>query len=341
MTTHQFLQFVPPEPRRRIVREIGVALMNRYLNVAPLLSRTRLVKISRRRIPCFSASRDATNRKEWNSKPICVEDIELALEDGEFDFKRFDLFDPSCDWLDPEIVASPQFHLADADGEVLKFVFPTTLGETFPLAPKLDREGTAISSPQRSIQSRIHTLRSRLVENSSKFMEMDWFQDLRSLFAECVSLIDVTLHQLYYKAKYDPLPGWCFDEQRLGPPHGLRLSHKLQWVHKITGRDLNAPKDEQAAFAAIRELRNHLQHFDPPCFCFTLEDAANWLNLVPLVARFAWRIRMAIGSPVSIQLITLLLAPDVRFVPENPTRRRAKQSAEAGYASCRWADANS
>ncbi|OIP36501.1 MAG: hypothetical protein AUK47_15030 [Deltaproteobacteria bacterium CG2_30_63_29] len=162
---------------------------------------------------------------------------------------------------------------------------------------------------------RIRELREALVNNSDEFSSDAWFQNLRSLAGECVSLIDVTLHQLYFKAQHDPLPGWAFDDTKLGERHNRRIADKLKWGFLISGNPLNA-KEEIAAFDSIRELRNHLQHFDPPCFCFTLErDAVKWLNDALLVGRLAWKIRQQVGAPLSMPLIRLLLAPEAAFQP--------------------------
>ena len=60
-------------------------------------------------------------------------------------------------------------------------------------------------------------------------MDCRGFTHLRMLLNECVSIVDITLHQLYFKAEYGPKPaGWTFDPDRLGRRHGVRLKDKLQ-----------------------------------------------------------------------------------------------------------------
>src|SRR5262249_54842106 len=82
-----------------------------------------------------------------------------------------------------------------------------------------------------------------------------------------------------------------------------------------------------------KNLRNHLQHFDPSSFCYSFEDAAVWLNDVPSVARLNWGIRKCMGSTLSVPLIELLLWPRVTFVPKDPDRKRKPQDETVGYAS--------
>ncbi|MBK9002204.1 MAG: hypothetical protein IPM35_41320 [Myxococcales bacterium] len=308
--------------------------MSAYLGANPAMSRSKLLKLPAQRIKCWTAARDGSRRREWESEKLSIGIIEQELERGGFDYAKLNLTDPACDWLDAQVVASPRFHMVDQAGDTLKFQIPTTIGDKFPIVPLIDREGTAISSPQRAIQTRILALRERLVGQSSSFESDEWFQDLRNLFSECTSLVDVTLHQTYYRAKYNPMTGWAFDAAKLGPPYGRRLVDKLAWVHAITGRHLNAHEDING-FTRIKNLRNHLQHFDPPCFCFTLEDVATWLNDVKATARLAWKIRLAVGSPLSVPLMQILLAPDVRFVPKD-NRPRQPQPSTVGYASCKW-----
>jgi hypothetical protein len=207
------------------------------------------------------------------------------------------------------------------------------LGPAFPLRPCLDREGRIFASLHDLLLNRLQVLRSRLVEASANFQQDDWFHDLRGYIADCVSLVDVTLHQLYFKAQYDPLPGWKFDAAVLGDRYGRRLFDKLRWVGQITGRPLDDAGRERATLATTKALRNHMSHFDPPCLCFTLEDAAQWLNNVHDIATLIWKIRTRAGSPLNSRLTALLLAPKVAFVPLDPSLQRAPQSEGVGYAS--------
>lgn len=332
MSGHKFLAFEAPKPGRRVVREVVVTLMNGFFHAN--LSRSRWLKLQRQPVAWWRQGRNG-QREHRTSKPIDLRMIEARLEKGIVTFEDLDLFDPRCEWLDAAVAAGPQFHFVDQNGETLKLQMTTTLGSSFPLVPRLDREGYAYNSFQLMILRRMGTLRRALVENSDDYVSTDWFQDLRSLVAECVSLIDVTLHQLYFKAAHSPLPGWRFERERLGDRHARRLKDKLGWVHQITGRSLNADA-EVRTLTEIKEIRNHLQHFDPPCFCYTLEDAARWLNAVSDIAALAWKMRTCLGSPLCMPLVELLVSPPVLFVPKDPSRRRLPQGDDVGYGSTRW-----
>ena len=77
-------------------------------------------------------------------------------------------------------------------------------------------------------------LHKTLIDNCAMAIDLDgmsWFHDLRMLLNECVSIVDITLHQLYFKAEYGPRPaGWTFDPDKLGLRHGVRLTEKLKWI---------------------------------------------------------------------------------------------------------------
>src|SRR5208283_4655980 len=101
------------------------------------------------------------------------------------------------------------------------------------------------------------------IDNCAMVIDLDglsWFHALRMLLNECVSIVDITLHQLYFKAEYGPSPvGWTFDSDRLGPRHGVRLKDKLQWINKITGKPLDDARDEVASFVILKDITKPLQ----------------------------------------------------------------------------------
>jgi len=198
--------------------------------------------------------------------------------------------------------------------------------------PTLDREGSAYTSFQGSLVTRITRLRDGLVLRSGAPQAEEWFDDFRTLVSDSVAFIENTLHQVYFKAKYDPLPGWRFDPNVLGLRHGRRVADKLKWIQQITGVSLHA-RDEVAAFVLIKDIRNHLQHFDPPSFACTWEEMAEWLNAVLQVGRLAWMMRKCVGALPSVPLIEFLLQRRVAFTPRDPTRRRLKRPEHVGYAS--------
>ncbi|MGK4001144.1 hypothetical protein WMF31_00865 [Sorangium sp. So ce1036] len=329
--SHSFLRYISPKPHRRVVHELAVALMNQYFNAS--LSRRQWLKQPRQPAAWHF---DNHSRK---SKPIDINIIESLLETGTFDFNALDIFDPRCNWLDSSIHIKARVHLPGSDGKSVVFRIPTNLGSSFPYVPHLDREGHALNSLQIMSQKRILELHSIVVSESHSYDQLSWFQNLRSYICECVSLIDMTLHQIYYKARYSPLPGWTFNKNKLGPRFGRRLSDKIAWIYKITSKHLGA-EDELKEFYILKDLRNHLQHFDPPCICYTLEDVAHWLNGIHSVAALAWKIRKCIGSPLSVPLIEMLLTPVVEFVPSDTSLPRIPQPSNVGYASTRPRDVN-
>jgi hypothetical protein len=198
-----------------------------------------------------------------------------------------------------------------------------SLGKDFPLVPTLDREGM------------IFTSFDGVLHGSVLLRGPRWFNNLRLLVNDVVSAVDIKLTYLYLLAEYAPKPGWRFDKAKLGERHGRRMEDKLRWVEAITGRQLNAPQ-ARGAFKELRELRNHLNHFDPPCLAYSVDDVARWLNLVPMVGELLWEIQRCMDEPLSRDLVRWLLLLPVAVVPRDQTRPRPAQLSTAGYASTRW-----
>jgi len=337
---HRFLRFRPAIRGRPVVHQIAVSILNTYAREKR--SRTKWLRAPPLRITWYQETTvpgdvGARRRVERVSKPIRVERVEEHLEAGRFDADAFGLPGLFCNWLDPSLQLKLEAPLLLKEG-MTTAIAGTNFGAAFPLRPGLDREGLAISSFQNLSIQKVIEARTALVEKSNMQDLGEWFQALRQYTSEAVSWIDTTLHQLYFKAQYAPLPGWSFDKTRMGSRHGVRIADKFAWVGRITGKSLN-PGSELADFHMIRKLRNHLQHFDPPCFSCTMEEAVRWLNAAQGVGRLNWRIREAIGSPLCPELIRLLLLPDVEFVPKSPEIPRVPQGPHSGYASCMWPDA--
>jgi len=216
--------------------------------------------------------------------------------------------------------------------------FPTALSASFPISPKLDREGRAFSSLQLMLLQSWLELRRRLVEQSHLMFEgYEWLRDLFSYFSTIVAAVDNTLHQLYYRAKYESaVHGWQFDEQALGPPHGQRMEDKLRWVGQITGKPLEKCPVELRQFIRLKNVRNHLAHFDPPALAFTIEDVSEWLNATFHAASLLAHVRENLGEPICLPLVSLLIAKPVEWYPFDPGKRRVPQRADVGYASTCW-----
>lgn len=244
------------------------------------------------------------------------------------------------DWLDTSIEIKQPFHAPanERQDDSLTFMLASPLGDKFPIHPKIDREGRAFSSLQGMLLQSWLDLRTRLVEQSNQLFEgYDWLRDLFMYLNTVVSAVDNTLHQIYYRAKYqNSTPGWTFDERKLGPATARRLKDKLSWVGQITGQPLDDCTAEVAQFVQLKDVRNHIAHFDPPAFAFTIEDVARWLNGSFAVAKLLWAVRKRVAQPMSSPLIALLLAREVDWYPRDAGMRRVPQRPDTGYASSCW-----
>jgi hypothetical protein len=333
MGEHKFLRFSKRlSGNSRVLRDCAVAILN--FHFAKNWSRSRWLKV-KPSICKWWYEREG-KREDKESQPMSLSFVERQLEvNGQIEREKLNLREMHCEWLDHNVVASTNFHWADEGGDAVTLNTPLAFGATFPISPKLDREGRVFTTLQVVLQKSLLAHRTWLVANSHQFDSDEWLSHLRSFIGDAVSLVDMTLHQIYLKAEYAPKPAWRFERADLGERHGRRLADKLKWVFKITGNHLEDTDVERQAFETFRQLRNHLQHFDPPCFCYTLEDVERWLNLFRPLCGFLWRIRNAVGSPMSELLIQSLLEPDVEFVPSIVRPRRA-QGPETGYQSSCW-----
>lgn len=335
MEDHKFLAYKAAAPTR-IATELAEQLANYYAKAE--YSRTQWKRQPTRTCRWERISKSPTGdgslvATEHESKPFNMEMIRKHLLDARaFRQEDFALPSPESEWLDHMIDMSIPFHITDNAGDTVKMRVLTQLGPAFPLAPILDREGAAYTSFQTILVQTMIDTRNWLVEHSQEFHTLTWLEKLRILVGESVSLVENTLHQFFYKAKYAPLPGWSFDEQALPPRVGQRIMDKLKWVRAITGRSFE-DRDGTAALRRVKTIRNHLQHFDPPVFAYTLEDVVGWLNDVSRIAQLVWRIRRALDALPSNTLITMLLCPEVEFRPARPEARRSRQAADCGYAS--------
>lgn len=166
-------------------------------------------------------------------------------------------------WLDQGVAISQPFQgpATNAPG-ALTIGVKANLGDDFPLTPWLDREGIAFSSVQLNLLEAIYAVRQGLVDRGSTFFNLDdtqWLRDLHSYLGLGITLVDATLMQIYYKAKYDALvAGLTFDRKRLGSTRNRRLFDKLQWVYATTGRPLDDAEHEIVSLRRLRAVRNHL-----------------------------------------------------------------------------------
>jgi hypothetical protein len=286
---------------------------------------------------------------QWRDNKSNIHESEITLESlsenirstRSIDSELINIPPIKCDWLDEFVgIAKPDAPIVSSDGkQFAKFALPLSYGEKFPLQPCIDREGIIYRSLQYPLKENIIRLYYKLINDSyiaTKFNGV-WLNDLRMMLNDCISIVDVTLHQLYYKAKYqNELMGWKFDANDIGPSLNIRLKDKIKWIGKITGRSLDDAQKELSSFNKLKEVRNHLNHFDPPCFAYTLEDAVNWMNLVPDIGKLLWKIRDKMNVQLSKKLIEVILLPRVEFIPKDPYAPRIPQDMEVGYMSSRW-----
>ncbi|MGH2666642.1 hypothetical protein [Flavobacterium sp.] len=286
------------------------------------------------------------NWTDQNQKRQISESINYIIisnfirENGYFDTKNFNLPKIECFWLDFSLDIKINWHTHDETAPtglaIHDGVGQQQYGEKYPISPKLNREGHSFTTMQPQLLHRIVTLRNKLIENSHLALEDDWFFDLRSLINETVSIVEITLNQIYNKAEYNPLPNWKFDKTKLGEKHGRRFEDKLSWIFKISGNHLGAENYIEAV-NNLRELRNHMMHFDPPSLVITIEEASIWLNQVIDVGYLLIRMRKAIGAEVSLQLINFILQKEVMFIPEvHFSKRLPLGNPDFDYASSTW-----
>ncbi|MCF2150670.1 hypothetical protein IQ276_030455 [Desmonostoc muscorum LEGE 12446] len=332
LNPHYYFQF-KDQTEAGIVPQVTVELLNFYSNQN--LSRKKWIKK-----PEFIVNYDNDNKK-IHSKPISYGIISKYIYyNNSFSSDNFDLFRYECFWLDNTIDIQIDFHKFDPDStETLAIVLPQDqmYGEKYPIHLKIDREGHIYTSMQRALIQRIISLRNQLVIQSNEALLSDWIFDLRTLIGDAISLVDITLHQFYNKAQYDPLPGWNFEKQKVGEKFGRRFIDKLKWIGLITGNPLDNARDELSSFHKLREIRNHMMHFDPPSLVVPLEEAAIWLNQIVDVAFLVSKIRDKIGANGSTSILNFMLQKEVIFVPKPSfTARLPLNSRESGYLCSCW-----
>jgi len=212
------------------------------------------------------------------------------------------------------------------------------IADTFPLRPSLDREGFAYASFQYPLQRNVIRMLETLVSSSHLIVDAhpDWINWFRAFVGDCVSLVDITLHQAYFRAKFGGDKTWRFNEAALGRRSRVRLADKLKWIGLITGRPLDDARDEVRAFHKLRKMRNHLNHFDPPCLVLSIDDIADYLSLVPAIGVLLWKIRAKLKAQLTGSLVSMILAPRVLPNPVDMSRLRPTQVATAGYRSSVW-----
>lgn len=256
----------------------------------------------------------------------------FKIED--FNFPRLE-----CEWMDLSQSLSVDFHRVDPSTKSTLNIADSNpskhFGNNYPIRPALDREGQFFSTFQPQLSSRIINTRLNLINNSHLALLPEWFFDMRMLVIDTISLLDITLNQIYIKAEYDPLPGWHFDRTLMGSRIGRRLFDKLKWIRQISGKELNIESERQSLIE-LKDLRNHLNHFDPPSISLTIEEAVKWLNHVLYIARILYKIRITLNLPVSTWLIIFLMQREAIFNPKEEFKQRSVLTNNSGYRSSVW-----
>jgi hypothetical protein len=247
-----------------------------------------------------------------------------------------ELFDSSVD------VGVPQ-SIVGSDGGTVMFHLPMAMGTAFPLVPQIDREGIAVADMQAHVEGNIVSLFKALLASSYEAPQprSGWLTSFRMLTSECVTAVDMMLHKIYLLAEYRGAElGWRFDRAAMGTRHGTRLADKFHWISIVSGKAFSLGSEAQRAFATLKKLRNHLAHFDPPCFAATLEELCGWLNLVPQIGEILWSIRRHLGQQLNETTVEILLLPCLQFIPIKMFDRDVPAPTEAiGYATASWPSA--
>lgn len=336
---HQFITSTG-KPRNGFISQVCWAIVQHYLSNANLSQNQW-----RKERKTWDVGWTEKNGQAMKSKPVNYLRISEDLRArGRFDPSRWNLPDMECFWLDGQLNIGLNFHVHDLNGDTMGIVSgipQQQFGPRYPLKPKLEREGHLFTTIQPQLLSWIISQRKKLIAQSEEALTLPWVFELRSLIGDAISLVDVTLTQLYIKAEYDPCPGWLFDKAKLKDRHGRRLNDKLKWVHQITGKNLDI-ESERASLESLRRLRNHLMHFDPPSLVVTVEEATTWLNQILDVGQILFKIRRVLGVPQSTALLNFLLEPEAQFHPRNMLRGRsiAGTKPDADYNSTTWPSTN-
>ncbi|NID09395.1 hypothetical protein [Fibrivirga algicola] len=255
---------------------------------------------------------------------------------GYFNPKQFDLYSIREDFLDLKTEVGVALHTKDKRTSIELWNSSNYLGENFPITPNLGREGIIISCFLDQLLHRVAKNRELIVLNSNDVFSIDWLFSFKDLINDVISTLEIFLHLIYNKAQFDPLNGWVFDKDILGSSHGRRLTDKLKWIYQISGKHLGI-ESYKNSLLFVKELRNHLNHFDPPVFCIAIEEIADVLNYIVDIGMIHIEIRKVLNLKISSTLINFILQPQIVFVPEKMfSHRKPLDYNSEGYNSCRW-----
>jgi hypothetical protein len=340
-------------PDTAATRELAKTLLDQYANQKLSLKRWR-------KAPHFRISWTDTESKP----PVQRQSVLLRLDwlvdhlvkHRRLDHSLLNLCPPEKsqrNWMDADLTLFGHYAPCNQAPESLKIRLPLSLGNVFPVVPAIDREGFATSSPQLHLQRGLLAARNRVIRESPalvpQVIDRDLGQHAQLMIGRTppiaalmefatlfVTIVDITLMQAYYAARYAPNEtGLTFDKNKIGAATGRTMDDKLRWVMLLSGNALHA-QEELAVFRQMKALRNHLTHFDPPCLAVSIDDVAGWLSNVPALAWLLIKIRLCLGVPVSSPLVEMAMLPPVLAVPRDSHHPRHPLSNDAGYASSTW-----
>lgn len=280
------------------------------------------------------------------TEPLSYADLDTGLRDRGADYLKtvgIDLSQVNGRWLDACLRTTGMHSPCNEMEASLLIKFDVShLGRDFPLAPALDREGFAVTSPQSPLLRQLADSWKSVIESADQFVRLDplprtQFSILMDMCNSVTSLMDATLIQAYYKAKYDGArAGLFFDEFSMGSSVARSFDEKLAWLDLIKGTPFQKGQDELSSFNKIRKIRNHLAHFDPPFFAFTVDDLSEWLNCIGWIGLLFVKIRLHLGCCLPDELLSLVLLPHVTTNILNREDGYYPQLREAGYGSVSW-----
>ena len=277
----------------------------------------------------------------WRSRPINYKLLNKYITSKQsFSYADFGFPPYHSFFLDSSVDLSINFHIPNGKFGMLiqDYSVVQRFGHSVKITPQLDREGFTFSSLQPLLITEIIKLRKKLIENSHQALQPHWFFMFKELINNSISIVDMTLLQYYIKAEHAPEVNWTFDKNILGEKFSRRLTDKLKWIFQITGKNIDI-EYEKKALLELNKIRNHLNHFDPPSFCATLEEVAVWLNQVVHMGGILFKIRIETGQLLSEEVMNLMLQPVIEFEPEPIFQNRVPLNTQVfGYNSAIWKD---
>lgn len=313
MTQHYYLRYIQTD-KALLIRLLAVEILNHYYTGSPINSSTRWKKKGN-----FTRKFKFKDKNEINSsKPIGFSILKQELEQFNlFSSQKFELFPLESVWLDHSLTISKSISIKG--DPFIELGTEHVYGTKTPVKLRLDRNGIAATSFMNHLFRHVIQQRSHLIVNSDQILDLSWHLQFRNLICDAVSLVDMTLNRLHYEAENNPKPEWTVSPN-LGDRHGVRLSDKLKWINKCTGFTLPNISEEKKSLERLKNLRNHLMHFDPPYFLLEFEELTHYLNDILKLGCLIYKIRKTVNIPISENLIEFMLQDQVQFIPKTEVK---------------------